>query len=123
MGLLDKAKALKEAEKKKDISSAKKGNLRDVPSEQKSKQELPEEKKTTYVTGRVIETDFDILYKLVLEKKKVKISEIAAMFKIDKKKAEEWIQILDEHNLARIYYPAMGEPEIRRIDENEKAKQ
>lgn len=128
MGLLDKAKALQEVESKRTILEEKKKTLehkKDVLKtdivEKKTVQESQEEiKQRSYAAGAVIETDFDVLYRLVLDKNKVKISEIAKLFKIDKKKAEEWVQILDEHNLVRIYYPAMGEPEIRKITEHEK---
>lgn len=118
MGLLDKAKALKQVEGKRE--AVKKPATEEKKPEKKTEQEI---KQKVYTAGKVIETDFDVLYNLVMGKNKVKISEIAKMFKIDKKKAEEWIQILDEHDLIDIHYPAMGEPEIRKITKNEKGKE
>jgi hypothetical protein len=115
MGLLDKAKALKQKEsnKKQAVKSA---------TSQKSQEKQPDIHKV-YSAGAVIETDFDILYNLIQSKGKLKISEVTKMFNIDRKKAEEWVQILEEHSLVKIYYPAMGEPEVRRINLNEKDKE
>jgi len=133
MGLLDKAKALKQIEEKKEILKEKEDTLekkreaftKKTTEEKQIEKGKPEKetKQKAYTAGKVIETDFDVLYKLVLEKNKVKISEVAKMFKIDKKKAEEWVQILDERDLVRIHYPAMGEPEIRKITKNEKIEE
>ena len=119
MGLLEKAKSLKETEKKEALEK-KPATEEKKPEKEKQK---PEIKQQIYSTGKVIETDFDVLYKLVLQKSKMKISEVAKTFKIDKKKAEEWVTILDEHDLIKIHYPAMGEPEIRKIPKNEKIKE
>jgi hypothetical protein len=108
MGLLDKAKALKQKEitQKQDV----------IPEEQADIHKV-------YNAGTVIETDFDILYNLVQSKGMLKLSEVTRMFNITRKKAEDWVQILEEHNLIKIYYPAMGEPELRRINPNEKVKE
>jgi ribosomal protein S25 len=104
MGLLDKAKAIKApgAEKKK--------GLLDKAQQEKT---LPQK---IYTAGKVIETDFDALYNMILARRRVTISDIAGMFRIDKKMAEDWMQILEDHDLAKIHYPAMGEPEIRKND-------
>lgn len=58
------------------------------------------------------ETDLDRLYRLVNEKGKLRISDIAICFKISKEKAEEWGKILESHNLIVIKYSATGEPEL-----------
>ena len=60
------------------------------------------------------ETDFDKLHKLVEKYGRIKIADVAETFKITKKEAEEWATILEQHNLASIYYPALGGPEIVR---------
>ena len=58
------------------------------------------------------QTDIDVLYALIKEYKKRKISEIAKIFGVSKEKAEEWANILEESQLAKLHYPAMGEPEL-----------
>tara|TARA_Y100000310_G_scaffold144893_3_gene144238 strand:- start:51539 stop:53050 length:1512 start_codon:yes stop_codon:yes gene_type:complete len=59
------------------------------------------------------ETDFDRLYKLIEEKKKLTLREIAAGFGIKRSKAEEWGKILKEQGLIELNYPAVGEPELQ----------
>ena len=59
------------------------------------------------------ETDFDRLYGLLKEKKKLTVSEVAQGFGVKKAKAEEWGKILKEQGLIELYYPAVGEPELR----------
>jgi len=131
MGLLEKARAIKGAGEKKEVSlkpePIPKGLLEKATASKtgKLKKEIPiieKPKQRIYSAGKIIETDFDLLYKLILQRTKVKVSDIVKMFNIDKKKAEEWMQILDEHDLAKIHYPAMGDPEIRKISENEKTE-
>ncbi len=58
------------------------------------------------------ETDLDKLYRILREKKKLTLSEVARGFNIDKSQAEEWGKILKEQNLIDIYYPAVGEAEL-----------
>ncbi len=57
-------------------------------------------------------TDIDSLHEILKEKKHLRISTIARVFKISKEKALEWCQILEDANLAAISYPRMGEPEV-----------
>jgi len=58
------------------------------------------------------ETDIDLLYSILKEKKKIKIGAICKIFKITKEKALEWGKILESNNLAVINYPAFSDPEI-----------
>ena len=46
----------------------------------------------------------------------MKIEEIAKHFNISSDLAMEWAKILENANLARIYYPGMGRPEIKIIE-------
>lgn len=62
---------------------------------------------------RKYETELDMLYNIVKKSKRITITEISEGFKISKEKAEEWARILDEHELLELYYPAIGEPELR----------
>ena len=61
------------------------------------------------------ETDFDKLYNFVKEKGVVKITDIANMFHLTKKQAEEWAQILSNQSLLKLHYPPFGEPELQWI--------
>ena len=57
-------------------------------------------------------TNIDKLYKLVLERKRVRISAAARMFSVKPAKIEEWGKILEEYELLSLHYPMVGEPEI-----------
>jgi len=61
------------------------------------------------------ETDIDVLYKLIEQKGRIKLSAVSKYFGIDKKNIEEWATILEKHGLAKVYYPAVGGPELRKI--------
>ncbi len=79
---------------------------------------LPHEETTQQVlkiTAKLIkhETDLDKAYNLIQEKKAVKLSEISTRFRITKKQTEDWAAILEKHGLIDIYYPLLGEPELR----------
>ena len=60
-----------------------------------------------------METDVDKILMVIKEKKKVKFSELAKMFNVSKQTIEEWAKILEDHGLAQIFYPTLGEPELR----------
>jgi len=81
------------------------------------KGELPPSEKTPRLPkielGRY-ETAFDALYKIVEQKGKLKISVVAKYFGVNKRKVEEWATILEEQGLLELYYPAFGEPELRK---------
>lgn len=59
------------------------------------------------------ETDFDIFYKLIQKRKKMRINSIAKTFEITEDQALEWSKILESSNLVTIEYPAFYEPEVR----------
>jgi len=59
------------------------------------------------------ETDLDLLYRALKDKKKLPIDLISKSFKIDKEKAIEWSKILENSGLATLEYPAFGEPEVK----------
>ncbi len=65
---------------------------------------------------RKTETDIDKLLLLLEKFKKLKISDIVLAFETSRKKAEEWCKILEEHGLASLQYPIMGEAELRIIE-------
>lgn len=58
------------------------------------------------------ETDLDKLYKILAEKQKLSISEVAKAFNISKSEAEEWGKIMRDHDLITMHYPTVGEPEL-----------
>ena len=58
------------------------------------------------------ETDLDRLYKVLSEKQKLTISEVAKAFNISKNEAEEWGKIMRDHDLIVMHYPTVGDPEL-----------
>ncbi len=66
---------------------------------------------TTIVRG-TYETDFDRLYRLVSEKQKLTITEVAQGFNVSRKEAEEWGKILKEQGLIELHYPTVGDLEL-----------
>ena len=44
------------------------------------------------------------------------MSEIAQVFEIDITVVEEWSRILEENEIIKIHYPAIGDPELVKIE-------
>ena len=65
---------------------------------------------------KTYKTDFDTLIDFVQEKKIVTLSQVIKKFKINKKIANEWGNILSENGTLTFYIPIFGEPEFRRND-------
>ena len=63
-------------------------------------------------TGSKTKTDLDILYDILKEKKKIRLSTIEKIFKVDKETVKEWCKIFESNNLATVNYPKMGEAEL-----------
>jgi chromosome segregation ATPase len=59
-----------------------------------------------------IETQIDQLAKLVIEKKKIPVSEAAKILKTTETQVEGWVRILEESGFVVLAYPALGEPII-----------
>ncbi len=59
------------------------------------------------------ETDIDLLYQMLQKNKKIAVSKIAQVFKVDKSVIEEWGNVLENNDLAVVDYPRFGEIEIR----------
>jgi hypothetical protein len=65
-----------------------------------------------------IETAIDKLYQLVQKYKKLKIDDdLARRIGVSRSQIEGWALMLEEHKLVELHYPAIGEPEIRAIEE------
>lgn len=58
-------------------------------------------------------TEIDTLYDLLKEKKKLTLSSVAHAFNVKEETVEEWAKILETAELATLYYPRIGEPELR----------
>lgn len=69
------------------------------------------------------ETDLDILYNLLKNKKRLHINTISKLFGVTKEKALEWGKILENHDLVRIDYPVFNESEINLLEENKNEKE
>ena len=83
--------------------------------EAKSSDEEKEEEGEKESPVVVHETEFDKLYNIVQEKGRVKLQEVMNLFKINKKLAEKWAEILRKAGLIDIYYPAVGDIELRKL--------
>jgi len=64
----------------------------------------------------VITTDFDLIVKTVEEKGKMSLADVMAQFKIGRRLAEEWIQILADYGLVEIKYLPVGGIEVLKIN-------
>lgn len=58
-------------------------------------------------------TDIDLLYEALKERKSIPISTISETFKISDQASLEWAKILEDAGLATIYYPRFGEAELK----------
>ncbi|MDP3917273.1 MAG: hypothetical protein Q8Q42_03220 [Nanoarchaeota archaeon] len=68
---------------------------------------------TIDTSNKKYETDIDKLLALVIEKGKLGVDEVAGVFGISKSEAEEWGKILKDEGLITLYYPTVGEVELR----------
>ncbi|MFT4303002.1 MAG: hypothetical protein ACMXYG_00405 [Candidatus Woesearchaeota archaeon] len=66
-------------------------------------------------TKKIITTDLDIIIKIVEDKGRMSLSEIQSTFNINRKLAEEWIQLLADYGLVEIRYLPVGGIEITKI--------
>lgn len=92
-----------------------------IKSKMHSKHDVQNEYLVTSIkkSNRISETDLDILYKVLNEKKELQISELAKYFKVTDKIMLEWCNILEEAKMISIKYPIIGSP-IAKYMENEK---
>lgn len=67
-------------------------------------------------TKKWYETDVDKLVQYVNINNYVKLSSVASGFKVSKEKAEMWGKMLEEHNLIKLHYPALGEVEFLNVN-------
>jgi len=72
--------------------------------------EIKEVKSSNIIRKKGNETDLDVLYNLLKEKKKLRMSNVMKLFNIDKKVVGEWIKTLEDGNLLSMEYPRIGEP-------------
>ena len=83
----------------------------------KNKMEIKKEIENTKLPEKKISrfhktTELDTLYTLIKEKKHLRLSTIAKIFKVRKETALNWARTLESGNLVKISYPKFGEPEI-----------
>jgi len=83
------------------------------PKKKEIKKQEPIKSKKLSISKKVYVTDFDKFYDYILQKKETSISQLAKTFKINKKLAEEWAEILEEKGLIKIHYPVIGEPKLK----------
>lgn len=67
------------------------------------------------------QTDIDLLYELLQKHKKLGVSQLSKLFKVDKEVIKQWGDALENSGLAYVDYPRFGDPEIS-ITHNEEKK-
>ena len=72
---------------------------------------------------KIVTTDFDIILKIIEEKGKLSLSEIQSLFNINRRLAEEWVQILNDYGLVEIKYLPIGGIEVTKISNSPKNKE
>lgn len=68
------------------------------------------------------DTDIDLLYEMLKKNKRISLSKLAELFKVDKKVVEEWGKILEENGYVEVDYPRFGEIEMRIKEDEETQK-
>ena len=58
------------------------------------------------------QTELDVLYNILKEKKKVDVSNLHHVFDVDKDTVKEWIETLESGDLAELNDKKLGEPEL-----------
>ena len=76
------------------------------------KSELKTKKPST--GAGAFQTDIDRLLDFINEKEKLTTAEISGIFGISESEAEQWGKILKDQGLITLYYPTVGEVELRR---------
>lgn len=99
----------KKTDKLKEIETKLQGELDRIGE----KKEILEKGGKLGATGKD-ETDLDQLYNYIQKYGKIKLYEVTSMFAVPKKIATEWMRILEDYQLAEVYYPAVGSPELRK---------
>lgn len=87
-----------------------------------SKKEFSELQSSKSKTVMKNKTDLDVLYDLLLSKKRISFSAIVKTFNIDEKTAMSWAKILEAGNLANISYPRVGSPELILVEKTAEVK-
>ena len=74
----------------------------------------------TEIKDMMIETPIDKLIKIVKEREKISVSEMAKELGVSQTQIEDWVRILEERDFIELRYPTMGEPVIilKRVTES-----
>ncbi len=70
-------------------------------------------KTNVVILGSEYKTDIDKLLDLVNEKERISVDEVGGIFGIGKEEAEQWGKILKDQGLITLYYPTVGDVELR----------
>ncbi len=85
---------------------------KDIKQEIKAKKKEEIKEQVLPQIAKRTQTHLDVLYDLLEKYDSLKLSYIMKTFNIDKEEALEWCNILVEHGLAEVNYPAFGEPTL-----------
>lgn len=72
---------------------------------------------------RYLSTGIDNLHNFVLDKKVVPLRDAAKHFGVDRKTAEDWGRILEDHHMIEMHYPVAGEPTLRVVGYGKRKKE
>jgi len=92
------------------------------PKKEKAKKPAGKAKTMPYVSrgkaskdeGDFLETPIDELYQLIEKRNKINVKEASKIFKVPEDRIEEWGEILEEHGMIDMVYPAIGRPLLRK---------
>ncbi len=79
-------------------------------------------------SSEYLETDADLLYKMVIGKGSLKVSDASKKLKVPEQKVVEWGEIMEDHGLCKTHYPPIGSPVllsleyIKNKEKNKKAR-
>ncbi|MEK6934658.1 MAG: hypothetical protein AABW46_02160 [Nanoarchaeota archaeon] len=123
--LIDKIKQQKEkiSSKIKKIRLSKINLKKELKPKELKQEIIPKIEKKSSGKESIYTTDLDKLYDLIQERNIVKLSEVTNELKVDKTIAQKWGNILEEHELIQFHFPAVGEPEFRKLGLNIKREQ
>ncbi len=101
------------------LITIKKSKLKKVKTSQEHKEEvILRAKKHLNVQLHQLkqtETELDSLLELINENGVVSLTQAAKVFNVTQEKIKEWAKILEDHNLIKIFYPAISEPLLKSL--------
>jgi len=113
-GLLHRAKhRKKEVEIKQSTKFKRELEAHKIDATTNKEDTFKERERDMVSIGPLYSTTIDKIYHHVKKVKRMPIKDLMTMFSLKRSEVERWANILDEEKLLDLYYPPMGEPELR----------